>query len=71
MDGEQLFPVSVLDRARGNELTLKHEELRLNLKKYFLAVGVAGLGNESPRCSISGQCLFRPQIFTRGKIDST
>ena len=55
MDGEQLFPISVLDRVRGNELTLKHEGLRLNIKKYFLAVGVVGLGNELPRCLISGQ----------------
>ena len=31
MDGEQLFPISVLDRVRGNELTLKHEGLRLNM----------------------------------------
>ena len=71
MDGEQLFPISVLDRVRGNELTLKHEGLRLNIKKYFLAVGIVGLGNELPRCLISGQCLFWPQVFTRRKIDST
>lgn len=44
VDGEQMFPISVLDRMRGNELTLKHEGFRLNFKKNFLDVGVTGFG---------------------------
>lgn len=68
VDGEQLFPISVLDRMRGNELTLKHEGFRLNLKKNFLDVGVTGLWNELLRCLISRHCLFWPQIFESGCI---
>lgn len=44
MYGEQLFPISALDRMRGNELTLKHEGFRLNMKKNFLEVGVVDSG---------------------------
>lgn len=49
VDGDQLFPISVLDRMRGNELTVKQEGLRLNIKKYFLDVGVIELGNALPK----------------------
>ena len=58
VDGKQPFSISVLDRTRGNELTLKHEGFRLNLKKNFLDVGVTGPRNEPLRCLISRQCLF-------------
>lgn len=55
MDEEQLFPISVLDRRRGNELTLKQEGGRLNIRKNFLDAGAIGLQTELPRCSSAGQ----------------
>lgn len=45
-------------------LPLKHEGLRLNIKKYFLAVGVVGLGAGYQDCLISGQCLFHSDFYT-------
>lgn len=66
MDEEQLFPISVLDRMGGNELTLRHEGGRLNMRKNFLDAGVFGFQSELPRCSSSGQGLFWPRIFMCG-----
>lgn len=62
-DEEQLFPISVLDRRRGNELTLKQEGGRLNSRKNFLDAGAVGLQNELPWCSSAGQCLLATDLY--------
>lgn len=58
---------SVLDRVREIWNTLKHG-LRLNIKKYFWLWVLLDLGTSYQDCLISGQCLFRPQIFTWGRL---
>lgn len=58
-----MFPISVLDRRRGNELTLKQEGGRLNIRKNFLDAGAVGLQDELPWCSSAGQCLLATDLY--------